>query len=487
MARILLILLILNSSCGYIQYNYSNKSIDELVNEIEIENELLSQAVGFAGESTEQYARFEELKKKATKEELIKLTKHQNPVVRCYSFWGLTDRKEDNLFSILIEHLQDTSQVQRMFGCIVSNVSVADFYIELLTKKYLITEDYYRENNTKVNIEEKRILDSIVLYTPNNLEYLERVLWNHEPNEKDYFRIREIVESGNYIGLPALARYQKNEDFKLILSFKDTPLKQNMYPHPFKCLFIAIENFPNEDFKDFLIEYSETILPNKHFSSYWKNFYSACLKYNEEFSLRILNRILEQKENIPMFKYHLDFITDALGRYPSKENKDLIFQIWRDYKRIAKGSFKFLAENEPNKTFELVSIYLEDFEEVYQGGSEEKLVPVVLEFSLNHNEEKTIQLIANNLRTNTITPFKKFAEYAIELKREEFIEPLFYRIGNEWNGYVFFGAIDIILSYERDDLNKRIIPASRKNKKIIDKYTTREEIENSIKERLNEK
>ena len=260
-----------------------------------------------------------------------------------------------------------------------------------------------------------------------------------------------------------------------------------MYPHPFECLFIAIESFPDEYFKDFLIEYSENILPKKYFSQYWRDFYSACLKYNEEFSFKILSRVLKQKESIPMFKYHLDFITDALGGNPSKENQNLIIQIWEEHKHIAEGSFKFLAENEPDKTFGLVSKYLEDFEEVYQGRGEEELVPIVLEFSLNHNEEKTIDLIANNLRTNTITPFKKFVEFAIELKREEFVEPLFYRIENEWNGYVFFGAIDVILAYNREDLNKRIIPASRKNKKIVDKYTTREEIEDSIKERLKEK
>lgn len=477
----------LSTLYGKAQYNLSNKSVDKLVIAIAQENELLSQAIGIGGKLTEQYQRFEELKKKASKEDLMKLTKHQNPVVRCYSFWGLTDRKEDDLLPILIEHLQDSSKVQRQFGCVLSSVSVADFYLELLTKSYLITEDYYRANNSKVNIEERRMLDSIVLHTPNDLEYLEVVLFNHEPNESDYLRVREIVKSGNYIGLPALAKYQKNEDLELILSFKDTPLKQNMYPHPFDCLFTAIENYPNEFFKNFLIEYSKEILPERYFSNYWRRFYAACLKYNKGFSLEIIKRVLKGEENIPMFDYHLDFISNALGKYPSKENENLISQIWREHKHIAEGSFKFLSENAPNKSFELITKYLEDFEEVYQGGREEHLIPIVLEFALNFNEEKTIELIAKNLKTNTITPFEKFAEYAKMLKRKEFIEPLFYRIENEWNGYVFFEAIDVILAYEENILNERIIPSSRKNKKIVDKYTTREEIEDAIKQRLKEK
>lgn len=487
MIRILIILLILNSSYGFSQYDFSKISIQEIVNEIENENKLLSQHIGLGGIPTEQYARFEELQKKATKEELIKFTKHRNPVVRCYSFWGLTERKEENLFPMLLDHLQDTSKVQRQSGCIVSNVSVADFYIELLTKKYLITEDYYQANNSSINIEEKSILDSIVLHTPNNLEYFERVLWNHESNKNDYSRIREIVKSGNYVGLPALARYQKNEDLELILSFKDTPLKQNMSPHPFECLFIAIENFPAEYFKDFLIKYSEEILPGDGYSQYLNNFYSACFKYNEEFSFNILKRVLENKDNIPMFNYHLEFISKALGKHPSKVNQNLIIQIWDEYKVVSEGSFKFLTENEPNKTLELVLNYLESFEEVYQGGREELLIPAILEFSLKRNESKTINLIAKNLKTNSVTPFRKFAEYAIKLKREEFIEPLFYRIENEWNGYVFSEAIDIIIAYGRKDLNERIMPASRKNKVIVNDYTNREEIENSIKDRLREK
>lgn len=45
-------------------------------------------AVGFSGSKTKQYERFEYLLKNAKDEELVELTKYNNPVVRGYAFWG---------------------------------------------------------------------------------------------------------------------------------------------------------------------------------------------------------------------------------------------------------------------------------------------------------------------------------------------------------------------------------------------------------------
>lgn len=188
----IILLLILIPFVGFTQDNHSKKSIDELVKEIAMENELTSRAVGFGGSPSGQYQRYDVLKSKATREQLIKLTEHESPVIRCYAFWGLADRQEKDLFPILIDHLGDTATINRQFGCVLSKVSVADFYIELLTKRYLITEDYYRKNHSQALLEEKNKLDSLILYTPNNLEYLDRLLWEHEPIDRDYARIKEL-------------------------------------------------------------------------------------------------------------------------------------------------------------------------------------------------------------------------------------------------------------------------------------------------------
>ena len=76
---------------------------------------------------------------------------------------------------------------------------------------------------------------------------------------------------------------------------------------------------------------------------------------------------------------------------------------------------------------------------------------------------------------NEFTPFVKY------LKSEEFIEPLFHRIENEWNHYVVYEAVEMLASYNDKKLNKRIIPASRLNKNLVDNYTSRQDVESSIK------
>ena len=225
-------------------------------------------------------------------------------------------------------------------------------------------------------------------------------------------------------------------------------------------------------------------MPEEYYSNYWRNFYDAILKYNEDFSMNILKDILEKKKKMPMFSYHLDFINDALGKYPSEKNKPYIIQVWEKHKRITKGSFKFLAKNDPNKVIQLLSSDLSNFEEVSQGSSEEGFISIILEFALKYNKEKTIQLIADNLKTSEEIQFKKFAEFAKKLKNEAFIEPLFYRIENDGDKYLLVEVVNVIIAYEREDLNKRIIPSSKKNEDILNKYTTREDIEKSIKEWL---
>ena len=71
----------------------ANKSradqVRHLVKAIETRNMLMNDAVGFSGEKPEQYRNFEKLLKAASKNDLLRLTRHRHGVVRCYAVWGL--------------------------------------------------------------------------------------------------------------------------------------------------------------------------------------------------------------------------------------------------------------------------------------------------------------------------------------------------------------------------------------------------------------
>jgi len=456
------------------------QGLDSQIEKIAIENKVFGQYIGIVGTPTEQYKRFEEVKDKATKEQLAELTDHSNAVVRCYAFWALADRKEDNLFEILLKHLNDTITIHKQFADVLEYMTVADFYIDLLTSDYIFADDYQRVNNSRLTDDELMVLDSIVLYSPYKLDYQSTILKKINPKEIHYNRIKELSTNGVLNAFPALARYQKSQDLSIILSLKDFPTKQNMYPHPKEELFKAIEVYPDEFFLDYLDEFGYSIATQRGWIHTWIYYYRAVAAYKSQESLRILMRPFENSE-MPL-TYHLRFVNNALDQYPDPIYKDLIATLWLDHNHIGESSFKYMRSVDPELAFKIVQSYLDDFEQVYSGASEDKMIPIILPFAFDYDSVITIKLIAKNLKTNTVTPFKQFIPFASKLKKKEFIEPLFYRIENEWNGYVFYDAVKLIASYKDPQLTGQILPRAKKNKKITNKYSSRKDVEARIKE-----
>jgi hypothetical protein len=58
---------------------------------------------------TPQYQRFLRLKRTASQKELIALTDHVNPMIRCYSFWALSNKGIAK--QLLEKHKNDSAQI----------------------------------------------------------------------------------------------------------------------------------------------------------------------------------------------------------------------------------------------------------------------------------------------------------------------------------------------------------------------------------------
>lgn len=146
------------------QSNFDKNKIstrtNKIVKKIEKINELMSSAVYYAGTRPKQWDNFEELEKTASKEELLELTNHPNGVVRSYSFWALSHKKDIDLFSIVKNHLQDTELINTQFGCIGGLEMVGDFFINIMTPQYVDL------NSDKMNSSELTELDSLLIYQP---------------------------------------------------------------------------------------------------------------------------------------------------------------------------------------------------------------------------------------------------------------------------------------------------------------------------------
>ena len=214
---------------AFFQVSCSGKNSTEIseetnliVKKIEKINVLIGSAVGYSGKKTEQYDNFEALKKTASKEELLQLTKHSNPVVRCYSFWALGNHKNFDLFSLVKDHIKDDALVKTQFGCLLSTEKAGDFFINLVTPNYVDDEV------KKLNEKELKTLDSLLVYQENNLDSRFRAIERAEPTELLYPKVRELVTKfNNQSALVTLSKYKNPNDIEIILNNRNKDDEDN--------------------------------------------------------------------------------------------------------------------------------------------------------------------------------------------------------------------------------------------------------------------
>ena len=81
----------------------------------------------------QNYLSYHKFIKITTKEELKSLTHNKNPMIRCYAFNGLVERKFLGLRKIFNEHIKDTAQIHLSFGgCTVIQMTVMEFMLDQL-------------------------------------------------------------------------------------------------------------------------------------------------------------------------------------------------------------------------------------------------------------------------------------------------------------------------------------------------------------------
>ena len=177
---------------------------------------------GSTGDITEQWRYFEEFAKRYSEQELTALCKHQNPLIRCFAFHALADHRSSKVFDILLDHLSDTTEFERFYGCIGGSDRVTDNFLDAV--------GYDNETPRKPNLTEEQFnyVDSVILFRDEilirsglaDIEYRSRryVLERMKPVPHFYERIREIVNAGVYEALPILAKYKNPADTSIFIN-----------------------------------------------------------------------------------------------------------------------------------------------------------------------------------------------------------------------------------------------------------------------------
>jgi len=110
---------------SFAQLKFS-KEVQIIVQAIANANKYESRYVGFAGSESEQYKRMLHLKKVATKEELLTLTKNDRAAVRIYSYLALLQVYPAEAEKVYERLKKDYTKVFTLEGCVGGRSTVGN-------------------------------------------------------------------------------------------------------------------------------------------------------------------------------------------------------------------------------------------------------------------------------------------------------------------------------------------------------------------------
>lgn len=445
--------------------NKISSKTNKIVQKIAKVNELMGSAVSIGGTRPKQYDNFVELEKKASKEELIELTNHPNGVVRSYSFWALSHKKNIDLFPIIKNHLIDDELVSTMFGCIVSKEKVGDFFISVATPEYIDLD------SKKMDSKEMKELDSLLIFQPNNLSARFDAINRAEPTESLYPKIRELViNEKNQSALVTLAKYQKEQDIDIIKNFRDeTDKDEGGYFFTYK----AISYFPNPKFFPFLKSQLQKTLDNTHFSNEWTQLYRAIASYKNEEAKNQLLIPFTQVEHKHIRKYHLNMIFSALNEFQCKNYEEILWKLWEEENKISPKVFEYLSNLNSSRAFELTKKSMQNPNDLdianfsFDNLEETKsLNEQMLDLIINKDRDFGLQLIRENIKKSNVHSFPLYATKASEIKDKSFVKPLIEILETEWNAHIYLSATKALIAYNNQEINKQILNARTKNENL---------------------
>ncbi len=266
-----------------------------------------------------------------TKEELLKLLKCEDPVLRAIAYRTLVNKNEKDYFKILLEHLSDTAKVEW-------------WYYEDAADNFMVSDLLIRkaEDSRKLTQTEKSILVDSVLLKHSYLDVSNWMIQDIEPNEKYYSIIKQKSKlktdrCGVQLGACyALSKFKKEEDLEFLKN-----VFNNLESPCEDWIFKSIEENPNAIYFSILEKYFDKIIKKKKQFSYddLKNYCRAIAKYKNKESLELLTKILD-KRNYPdtwYFKHNEEYVFKAIHKYKEPIYDDL-------YKKLKPKMSEFVIE-----------------------------------------------------------------------------------------------------------------------------------------------
>jgi hypothetical protein len=416
--------------------------------------------------------------------ELIALTDHHSPMVRCYAFMALAFRGDVDLFPIVLAHLSDTETVHTLICDRGSYERVGDIMIETAVSHRFVGKSRQLDSLQRAQ------LDSVLVFVPNELDAREEVLVRIKPHDNWYTRIREMVIREHHGGaLIALAKYRRPQDIALILSFLDSE-----YPHsdiaPWPVLpddscrryaYRAIEQFPHEDF---LPELARRLLrrPSRDRHCYFENrpWLSAVAAFENVEAANILTQYCrpDTGADTGMIRGDCDWTLRVLQDHLVPPFEDLMWRIWEQRFMVLPKIMTYLAARDSARAFHLTVVGMHhpgDFFSTFRLGLEDSTL-FANSWDLIRSRDQAMfrEYLREYLRNSTVSDYRWLSSQVQEHPDSSFIEPLFERLASEDNPNTYLEIVKALLSYDDPAINRRILMARQRNYHLLKGWGGRE-------------
>ncbi len=417
-------------------------------------NELQYKTVGM-GAASEQYKHYEKLRDSASIEELLTLLKNINSVVKAYAGWALADRKYPFLNDIFAEFLATDEIVHYQRVCIGGDFHIAStLYFRIRSQGHLfeITDQdsiFFQSQISK--------MDSLLLYSDKDIFVKTYALENNKANQKTYERIKKLAEvEWNTDALIALAQYRKKEDIPFFISQG-------------KESFEAISYFPDKGFWDFLLSFKSTEKSLDYFI--------ALSRFQDEAALDVLKEICPSCTLEQITKLDKALIKNYCPLY-----KDLILKIWEEKKTIDYTiTQKFIAQNpeKASESFVKGLLTAEKFNLIeidYNYGTDELILPLMLQTIAIHDSEKLIPICNKNVLSADFLELKPFLDCIESNHLSQTTDNLLSRLRVNTTKYDIFHIAKTLLSFKNSETNMSLKEIMQQRKSIWDSGTWSESI-----------
>ncbi len=427
----------------------AQSDLTHILNKMTQINCYMGPAVYESGEKPEQYSLYEILRKTATKDQLKSLLSHKNGVIRAYSLQALIARNEEmDWDAIALASFSDTEKVETQFGCLGGKESVGDIFLDLLVQKI--------SPQTKKEIQKELLRKrSASLYTID-------ILFSQEKDPDFYPLLKEWALEGNEYAIFALAKYQKQEDYQLVLSLKD---KNDKYLFFRACPYIL-----NDSLKPYFQDYMDSILPSKFYDNEWEYFYKSLAMFKDDFSKNLLKKVFSSKTNKNIRKYHLDYMVQALSPYTDGFYDDILFHMWKNYHAVNIDVAKNLYARNKNQTLDSMISTLNHSEKYFD---KTETLAFSIESLLKEGTDVGAIFI-KKLPNLSVSVFEEFFRQINRFDNDSVNSALLNRLKTETNGYIIIPVYDHLLSKKNQKINRKVLKIYTKNKSKYKDWTQKD-------------